>query len=133
MKKEFAICILAYFTLFAGHIYGATVKFVTPSGNGSQDGISWNNALPGDSLQYAINTSIGGQVWVAAGIYYPTKDTTANHTPVNPRDKTFTLRSNVAVYGGFAGNETSIDQRTRSDRDNDSKISAWEFASKFCG
>jgi hypothetical protein len=127
MKKQLALSILSLFVLQAVSCFGTTIKYVTHNGSGNYNGSSWSDALPGDSLQYAINTSTGGQVWVATGTYYPTQDSAKSHVPLDPRDKTFTLRSNVAVYGGFAGNETSIEQRPRSDRDGDSKIEAWEF------
>ncbi len=130
MKKRFVFWILAMFVLEAVASFGATIKYVTPTGFGDKDGSSWNNALPGESLQDAINTSTGGQVWVAAGTYYPTQDSAKNSSPADERTKTFTLRNKVAVYGGFAGNETSLDQRARSDRDNDTKTSAWEFTNE---
>jgi cysteine-rich repeat protein/predicted outer membrane repeat protein len=43
------------------------------------------------------------EIWVAAGTYVPTKD--------GRREAAFSLYNNVAIYGGFAGNESSRDQR----------------------
>ena len=68
-----------------------------PGGLGS----SWNDAF--DSLGTAMglipNSTVPVQeVWVAAGTYTPTSST-------------FELTDGVAVYGGFAGNETELDQR----------------------
>ncbi|QIP15665.1 hypothetical protein G8759_25055 [Spirosoma aureum] len=84
-----------------------TPVYVTQTGAGSQNGSSWSNAYAGTSLQTAINqaaTCVGiGSVWVAAGTYKP--------TTTNDRDGTFTMRPNVAIYGGFVGNETSLSQR----------------------
>ena len=82
------------------------VIYVTQAGAGSQNGSSWANAYPGTSLQTAINAAQATcirQVWVAAGTYKP--------TTTNDRDGTFTMRPGVAIYGGFAGNETALSQR----------------------
>lgn len=101
------------FILWSIH-YGysaTTVKYVTQIGGGIKDGSSWNNAYDSTGLQTAINTLAangGGQVWVAKGTYYPTEDEMGNKNPVDPRMKTFSLKKGVAVYGGFAGTESSI-------------------------
>ncbi|GAB3946495.1 hypothetical protein GCM10028805_17110 [Spirosoma harenae] len=84
-----------------------TPVYVTQTGAGSQNGSSWSNAYAGTALQTAINqaaTCVGiGSVWVAAGTYKP--------TTTNDRDATYTMRPNVAIYGGFVGNETALSQR----------------------
>jgi hypothetical protein len=55
-------------------------------------------------LQDALQTAqYGDQIWVAAGIYTPTQ--TAQ------RDVSFVLKNGVALLGGFAGAETSAEQR----------------------
>jgi len=72
---------------------------VKPTPVGNADGSDWDNAC---SLQYALtNASSGDEIWVAEGIYKPGTD----------RSDTFQLKSNVAVYGGFAGTETERGQR----------------------
>lgn len=83
--------------------------YVTPNGNGSADGSSWNNALPGNNIQNAIDgLSSGGEVWIAAGTYLPT-ETYDNSTII--RRTSFTLRSDVHLYGGFSGTESDTSQR----------------------
>jgi hypothetical protein len=83
----------------------ASVRFVTPSGAGTQDGSSWANAFPGTSLQAAINASSSGDhVWVAAGTYQTTSGT--------DRTVSFSLKEGVLIYGSFAGTETLLSQRT---------------------
>ncbi|WP_420572287.1 T9SS type A sorting domain-containing protein [Kordia sp.] len=82
----------------------AAVRYVTPSGAGTLDGSSWVNALPGTSLQAAINaSSVTDEVWVAAGTYYTT--TTTNRTI------SFAMRNGVTIYGSFAGTETLLSER----------------------
>ena len=111
-----------------------SIVYITQLGAGTKNGSSWANALPGDSLQYAINknanTLTGGQVWVAQGTYYPTKDITGNSKPKNGFDKTFTLKSKILLYGGFAGTETSLLQRKHIDKDANGKIDSWEWQYK---
>ena len=83
--------------------HGATV-FVTPSGAGAMDGTSWANAFPGTSLQVAIDgASLNDEVWVAGGIYYTTATT--------DRTIAFSMRNEVAIYGGFEGSEVQLSDR----------------------
>ena len=87
-----------------------TRVYVTPNGSGTANGSSWNNALPGNQIQNAINGfSSGGEVWIAAGTYLPT-ETYDNGAIV--RRAAFTLRSDVHLYGGFSGAETDTAQRS---------------------
>ena len=59
-------------------------------------------------LSYALDyTGDGAEIWAAAGTYLPTVRT----DPADPRSATFILPNGVKVYGGFAGTETSRDQR----------------------
>jgi len=78
--------------------------------NNSGTGTSWATAKR--DLQNAIIPAVSGdQVWVKAGTYLPTHDPFANAAPANNRDKTFTLKNGVKIYGGFAGVETLLSQR----------------------
>ncbi|MBK6948463.1 MAG: hypothetical protein IPH16_10735 [Haliscomenobacter sp.] len=82
---------------------------MTQAGAGLQNGGSWANALSGTQLQYAINlaANCGAQVWVAKGTYYPTADESGNPPPSDPPTKPFSMKSEVGIYGGFAGNEAA--------------------------
>lgn len=80
------------------------VIFVKAGSNG--DGKTWETAF--SDLQFALRSvKPGQQIWVAAGTYYPTQ--------TNNRDASFVIPSDVQVYGGFAGHETSIRQRNWRD------------------
>lgn len=70
-----------------------------PGGNG-QD---WAHAYRSlqDALTTAANTQGAKQIWVAAGTYKPGTSRTAS----------FIVTDQTAIYGGFAGNETSLSQR----------------------
>ncbi len=68
------------------------------------DGLSWTTAFT--HPQTALDTAgPGDEIWVAAGIYTPT------HILSGSGEPTFFMRSNVALYGGFAGNETERSAR----------------------
>lgn len=89
---------LALLILFSPLMAFSQIVYVTPTGAGSQDGTSWANAYPGTQLQTAFNTvPAGGEVWVAAGTYYPTYQMEGG----DARTKTFYINRNINVYGGF--------------------------------
>jgi len=80
----------------------STIIYVNDDATGANDGSSWADAYT--SLQSALAAAQSGdQIWVAAGVYYPTSGTN--------RNVAFTLKNGVVLYGGFAGSETSLDQR----------------------
>ncbi|WP_293298348.1 hypothetical protein [Pedobacter sp. UBA4863] len=101
--------------------------YVTEAGAGLKNGTSWANAYDNTQLQQAINEAESAttkQVWVAKGIYKPTErlseeiyaartdDGTIAPTAANDSDKSFILKTGVAIYGGFAGTEATIAERT---------------------
>ena len=79
------------------------VIYVKANATGFGDGSSWANAYT--SLQDALANACPGitEIWVAGGTYYTTG--TAD------RFISFVLRNNLAIYGGFAGTETALNQR----------------------
>lgn len=84
--------------------------FVSQNANGANHGLSWANAFT--SLQSALEAAENGdQIWVAKGTYIPSKDDAGNASPSNARKKAFILKNGVKLYGGFAGNETTVEQR----------------------
>jgi hypothetical protein len=84
-------------TAFAGQIIHVDVN-ASPDGNGPR----WDDAYT--SLQPALSAaSNGDEIWVAKGRYRPTTNT--------DRTISFVMKQGVGIYGGFAGTETSRDQR----------------------
>jgi len=71
------------------------VVYVSKSGNDNNSGTSWAEAKL--TVQAGINAAAPSQceVWVAEGVY----------------NERITLANGVAVYGGFAGDETVREQR----------------------
>lgn len=86
----------------------ASVIYVAHNATGANDGTSWANAYT--DLQVAIKNAIAGDVvWVKEGVYYPTINTSG--TLPATADRTFWLRNNVRVLGGFVGVETMESER----------------------
>ncbi|HPA20468.1 MAG TPA: right-handed parallel beta-helix repeat-containing protein [Verrucomicrobiae bacterium] len=84
--------------------------YVKGDATGTGDGSSWSNAFV--SLQPAIDAAlVSDQVWIAQGTYRPTSWPNGGTTD---REKHFSLKQGVSVYGGFAGNETALVQRDAS-------------------
>jgi predicted outer membrane repeat protein len=78
--------------------YQTVIRYVKWDANGANNGTSWLDAYT--DLQAALTVaSSGDQIWVAAGTYKPTAGT--------DRTASFQLKNGVAIYGGFAGTETS--------------------------
>lgn len=71
---------------------------------GANNGSSWADAFQGSGgLQLAMTTSFVTEIWVAQGTYIPTRN--------GARNISFTLKSGLEIYGGFAGGETLIEDR----------------------
>jgi len=77
--------------------------YVNQAASGTGSGLSWQDAFR--ELRDAMGWTIPGvDVWVASGVYKPTNnyiDSLAD----------FQLANGVQLYGGFAGGETSLEQR----------------------
>ena len=77
------------------------IIYVNDDASGSNNGSNWTNAY--NNLQDAIASApFGSQIWVAGGTYKPSQ---------SDRSVSFNLKNGVAIYGGFAGNETNPNQR----------------------
>lgn len=97
---------ILFLVLISQYAY-STVRYVKANAVGANNGTSWPNAFT--NLQSALDVAVlGDQIWVASGTYFPSKDPSSG---TDLRDKTFLLINGVAMYGGFAGTETAINQR----------------------
>jgi len=101
----------------------AEIYYVKTDGIGN--GTSWNDAA-GNIQNMIDKANVGDEIWVAQGIYYPTTELEPRVT----RTKTFLLKDGVHLYGGFAGNEESIENRTKSDINGNGTIEKWEFTNE---
>ncbi len=82
------------FCLLAGIANGQTIWYVDDNASPGGDGLSWTTAR--QTVQAGLDgASEGDEVWVAAGIYV----------------ERITLKTGVALYGGFVGTESARDQR----------------------
>ena len=99
--KWLLVPVLVLLALIPSIVQAGGALYAKPSATGSGDCSSWANAC---DLQYALNgAASGSEIWVMKGTYKPTTGT--------DRTVTFQLKSGVALYGGFAGTETSLSQR----------------------
>lgn len=82
-----------------------TRLYVNRAATGDASGVDWANAIPelADALSRLPCGDVA-EVWVAAGTYTPAPGMAS-------RIRSFELRDGVAIYGGFAGWEESLDQR----------------------
>ena len=63
------------------------------------------------------------QIWVAKGTYYPLYHPITFAASTTDRDVTFLMVDHVDLYGGFVGNETSLDQRNFANNTNETILS----------
>ncbi len=75
------------------------IYYVDASATGANNGLSWADAYP--TLSAALTAApAGSEFWVAAGTYHPPTTSSA-----------LVLDWGDAIYGGFAGNESTRDAR----------------------
>lgn len=80
------------------------IYYVSPTAKGTGDGSSWQSTMKlADALTKAV---AGDQIWVQG--FEQIKDT--NQLYVAPAEG-FSVKSGVQLYGGFKGDETSINDR----------------------
>lgn len=102
MKLHFLTLSLLF---FSSSIFAQV--YVKSDAAGGNDGSSWANAYT--SLATAIeNAPAESEIWVAGGIYK------AGEAGADPVTTYFHVDKPLYLYGGFAGDETTIDQRDLS-------------------
>jgi Secretion system C-terminal sorting domain len=95
---------MKHFTLFfllslCTYFASAQVVYVNRAATGANNGTSWANAYTNLRTAMRVTSTVGRQIWVAAGTYRV--DTTSG----------FVMNPGVQLYGGFAGTETALGQR----------------------
>ena len=107
MKKQniFQIALLAVALFMGSAAMAQTIYYVKPQATGNNDGSSWENAT---TLTDALNKAVANdQIWVQG---FETI-TDYNQIYITPTIDGFTLKSGVQLYGGFKGDETTLDAR----------------------
>ncbi|HEY3386138.1 MAG TPA: right-handed parallel beta-helix repeat-containing protein, partial [Saprospiraceae bacterium] len=106
------LCLLNQGTLHATSEYPSEdfIIYVDKDATGWEDGSSWADALTNlqDGIEFAFYYGVPVQIWVAAGTYYPDEGFSQVN---NSLTSTFLLYNDIAIYGGFAGTETSLEER----------------------
>jgi hypothetical protein len=112
---------IALLTLASGTEAATIYVSAKAKGRAAPDGMSWQTAFANlqDALDKAASTPGSDEIWIAEGTYVPTKIYAPNGvvggvsglqtTHLN----TFDLPDQVAIYGGFAGDEKSRSHRSR--------------------
>jgi len=123
--RTLALVSVVILQIAAGTAEAATVYVnANAKGRAAADGMSWKTAFLNlqDALDKAASTPGSDEIWVAEGTYVPTKIYAPNAVVGGSSGldsahlKTFDLPDQVAIYGGFSGNEKSRSQRS-SDSD----------------
>lgn len=113
MKKNVGLNLFILFFLLISFatLQAQSIRYVKPNGAGTKDGSSWENAS-GDLQLMIINATASEVIWVAGGIYYPSrKANDVNTTTPNDRNNAFVLKEGVKIFGSFSGNEITLNQR----------------------
>ena len=92
--------VTAFFLLlaFAGTLSAARI-YVAPNASTTASGQSWGD--PVDLATACERATNGDEIWVRSGVYLPGQD----------RNQAFTVAAGVKLFGGFAGTETTLQQR----------------------
>lgn len=102
-------------------LHPARVLHVKEGGSPISDGLSWATAL-GSLAEGLLEAKNGNatpeaeddvaEIWVATGRYVPVEAV----EPIEPEERSisFELSPNISVYGGFAGVETKLAQRSNN-------------------
>lgn len=100
-RSNRCVCVILL-GLGIGSASAATI-FVRQNATGANNGTSWADAFT--NLSVALSAAqAGDSLWVASGTYLAT-------LPGDPRGNSFVLQSGAEMFGGFAGNEDSLEQR----------------------
>lgn len=104
--RMFSVAVFTLLCVGTPGAKGATIFVDASLATGAGDGSSWADAFQGRFGLVAALAAAGesDEVWVADGVYAPAP-------PNSDKELSFNLPGGVAILGGFAGGETSADQR----------------------
>ena len=115
------MALIILLTLAARTATAQTIFHVTP--DGTQGSTAWTDAM---TLTEALDAArAGDQIWVQG---FETIDSADKLYTVPDDDEAFTVPSGVSLYGGFRGDETSIDERVTT-----GKLSEMRYRSVLSG
>lgn len=86
--------------------------FVKVDGNDANAGTSWNSAFA--TIQAAVDAATAGdEIWVAAGVYYPTELPVVGSVsnPTSIEDLTIFIDEDVRLFGGFEVGDLNFSDR----------------------
>ena len=106
-KKVISSFILPVLVLFLLSFSSLKAQIIYVAPNGTGGGTSWLDAT-GDLAGVLYTATAGTQIWVAEGVYYPTS---CNLCDFAQRDISFQINDGVELYGGFAGTESTLEER----------------------
>jgi predicted outer membrane repeat protein len=87
------------------------VVYVVADAPAGGDGSSWSRAFNNLNDGIATASILQKEVWVKEGTYRPDRIAGSNTPTPDNRDNTFYINSAAKIFGGFAGTETSRQQR----------------------
>ena len=101
-------CVLLIAILVGFNAFPAVIYVDVNNTSGIEDGLSWDSAYT--EIQNGIDASAAGdELWVSQGIYDEERSSLL-HDPVIDTGSVL-LRSDISLYGGFIGGESSLDER----------------------
>ena len=115
------MALIILLTLAARTATAQTIFHVTP--DGTQGSTAWEDAMTLTAALAAAHA--GDQIWVQG---FETIDSPDKLYTVPDDDEAFTVPSGVSLYGGFRGDETSIDERVTT-----GKLSEMRYRSVLSG
>ena len=108
MRTKVYALLIAMLLLTAGNVWAERYYVKSSGGSDGNSGIgSWDNAFA--NLQAALDVvGAGDEIWIAQGAYTPTKIIGGG---TDNRDMAFLLEVDIKLYGGFVGDESTLDER----------------------
>lgn len=105
VQNIFRLMILAVVAVLGLSARAQKIYYVSPTATGTGDGTSWSNTI---TLTDALNKAVAGdQIWVKG---FETISS-VNELYITPDVNGFILKSGVQLYGGFKGDERSVNDR----------------------